>query len=289
MEHRALVAATAGLDRELPVPLYHQLKSLLLRRIEVGELRPHARLETEDQLQAVYRVSKATVRQALGELVHEGYLRREQGRGTFVAEPRVDQGPKELTSFTADMRRLGLGARSRVLAQAVVAADPETAAKLGLPAGAPVFRLERLRMADGEPLALQTAHIPLDLAPGIAGADFATGSLYQVLERRFGLVPVSAHERHWAALVERSQARLLKVAPGSAALCAERVACLRSGRALEYTRSVRRADRYQITLDLVKGDGGLRPARPAHEVVSLNGVGGAAAAGGPRKRRGRMQ
>ncbi|MFI4944457.1 MAG: GntR family transcriptional regulator, partial [Burkholderiales bacterium] len=72
----------------------------MLRKIELGELRPHARLEAEDQLAACYRVSKATVRQALGELVHAGYLRREQGRGTFVAEARVDQGPTELTSFT---------------------------------------------------------------------------------------------------------------------------------------------------------------------------------------------
>jgi GntR family transcriptional regulator len=278
-------AAIDSLDRELPVPLYHQLKSRLLRRIEVGELRPNARLETEDQLAASFRVSKATVRQALGELVHAGYLRREQGRGTFVAEPRVDQGPTELTSFTLDMRRRGLNARSLVLARAVVSADVATAAKLRIESGARVFRLERLRMGDGEPLAIQTAHIPLKLAPGLAEADLAESSLYQVLERRFGLVPVSAHERHWAALIGRPQARLLKVAAGSAGLCAERVAFLKDGRPLEYTASVMRADRYQITLDLVRGHGVLRPVR---EAVSLDGVGGAAAAGGPRKNRRRI-
>lgn len=270
------------LDRELPVPLYHQLKSLLLRRIEVGQLKPNARLETEDQLASSYRVSKATVRQALGELVHAGYLRREQGRGTFVTEPRVDQGPTELTSFTVDMRRRGLGARSRVLGRSVVTADPETAGKLGIESGARVFRLERLRLGDGEPLALQTAHIPLALAPGLPDEELAESSLYQVLERRFGLVPVSARERHWAALIGRAQARLLKVATGSAGLCAERVAYLRDGRPLEYTASVMRADRYQITLDLVRGHGVLRPTR---EMVSLKGIGGAAASGGTRKKR----
>src|SRR5262249_54911769 len=92
VKDRALASLPRALDRELPVPLYHQLKSQLLKRIEGGELKAHARLETEDQLAAAYRVSKATVRQALGELVHAGYLRREQGRGTFVADPRVDQG-----------------------------------------------------------------------------------------------------------------------------------------------------------------------------------------------------
>jgi GntR family transcriptional regulator len=277
--------AFGALDRDLPVPLYHQLKSLLLRRIEVGELKPNARLQTEDQLAAAYQVSKATVRQALGELVHAGYLRREQGRGTFVAEPRVDQGPTELTSFTVDMRRRGLGPRSVVLGRAVVAADATVAAKLQLESGARVFRLERLRTGDGEPLSLQTAHIPLKLAPGIADEDFEDASLYQLLERRYGLVPVSAHERHWAALLERAQARLLQVPAGSAGLCAERVAFLRDGRPLEYTRSVMRADRYQITLDLVSGTGVLRHAR---EVVPLDSGGGVAAASGPRKKRRRM-
>ncbi len=285
MDDLVALPAFDTLDRELPVPLYHQLKSLLLRRIEVGELKPNARLQTEDQLAAAYQVSKATVRQALGELVHAGYLRREQGRGTFVAEPRVDQGPTELTSFTVDMRRRGLGPRSVVLGRAVVAADATVAAKLQLESGARVFRLERLRTGDGEPLSLQTAHIPLKLAPGIADEDFEDASLYQLLERRYGLVPVSAHERHWAALLERAQARLLQVPAGSAGLCAERVAFLRDGRPLEYTRSVMRADRYQITLDLVSGTGVLRHAR---EVVPLDSGGGVAAASGPRKKRRRM-
>ena len=274
MKDGALASSFPALDRALPVPLYHQLKSLLLRRIEVGELRPHARLETEDQLSAGYRVSKATVRQALGELVHEGYLRREQGRGTFVAEPRVDQGPTELTSFTDDMQRRGLAARSQLLSKAVVPADAGSAAKLRIAPGAKVLRLERLRTGDGEPLAIQIAQIPLELAPALAAEPFESGSLYETLERH-GLMPVSAHERHWAALIERGQARLLKVAAGSAGLCAERVAFLRDGRPLEYTSSVMRADRYQITLDLVRGDGVLRPVR---NVVELDGDGSGATA-----------
>jgi GntR family transcriptional regulator len=274
MKARALASAPRALDRALPVPLYHQLKSLLLQRIEIGELRPHARLETEDQLAASYCVSKATVRQALGELVHEGYLRREQGRGTFVAEPRVDQGPTELTSFTDDMRRRGLAAHSQLLGKTVVPADAAAAARLRIAPGAKVFRLERLRTGDGEPLAIQLAQIPLELAPGLAAEPFESGSLYETLERH-GLVPVSAHERHWAALIERPQARLLKVAAGSPGLCAERVAFLRDGRPLEFTSSVMRADRYQITLDLVRGEGVLRPVR---NVVELDGDGGGARA-----------
>ena len=243
----------AGLDRALPVPLYFQLKSLLLRQIETGELRPNDRLETEDHLARRHGVSRATVRQALAEMAQTGYLRREQGRGTFVAEPRVQQGPRELTSFTEDMRGRGVRARSRVLSQGVVAADQAVAERLGLATGARVFRLERLRLADDEPLAIQIAFIPLEMAPGLTEERFEDASLYEVLERKHGLVVASAHETHFAALLKRTEVRQLQARPGSPGLCAERVAYRPGGRPLEYTRSVMRADRWQITLDLVRG------------------------------------
>jgi len=255
----------AALDRELPVPLYFQLKSLLLRQIETGELRPNDRLETEDHLARRHGVSKATVRQALAEMAQTGYLRREQGRGTFVAEPRVQQGPRELTSFSEDMRGRGVRARSKVLSQGVAVADRAVAERLGLATGARVFRLERLRMADDEPLAIQIAFIPLDMAPGLAGEDFEDGSLYEVLERKCGLVAASAHETHFAALLKRTEVRQLHASPGSPGLCAERVAYLPGGRPLEYTRSVMRADRWQITLDLVRGSGAALHLRRSEE------------------------
>jgi GntR family transcriptional regulator len=252
---KAASPAPAALDRALPVPLYHQLKSLLLARIESGELKPHDRLETEDELAGRYRVSKATVRQALAELAREGEVRREQGRGTFVAEPRVEQGPRELTSFSDDMKRRGLRGHSKVLERTVVKADEAIARFLGLKAGAPVLRLQRLRLADGEPLGIQTAYVPLALAPGLEHEQFETGSLYEILERKYGLTAASARESHFAALLPRPQCRLLKAPAGSVGLCAERTAFLPDGKPLEHTSSAMRADRYQITLELVKSGG----------------------------------
>jgi GntR family transcriptional regulator len=247
--------APAALDRALPVPLYHQLKSLLLARIESGELKPHDRLETEDELSSRYGVSKATVRQALAELAREGEVRREQGRGTFVSEPRVEQGPRELTSFSDDMERRGLRGHSKVLERSVVKADEAIARFLGVPTGALVLRLQRLRMADGEPLGIQTAHVPLALAPGLEKEQFETGSLYEILERKYGLTAATARESAFAALLPPPQCRLLKARPGSAGLCAERTAFLSDGQPLEHTSSAMRADRYQITLELVKSGG----------------------------------
>jgi len=240
----------AILKRDAPVPLYHQLKTALLRDIEAGRWRPGDRLPTEDALIARFRVSKITVRQALRDLAQMGYIRREQGRGTFVQGPPLEEGPRELTSFTGEMRRHGLQATSRVLEQAVVAAPSEIASRLDIPAGAPVFRLRRLRLADGEPMGLQTAYISMRLAPGIDALSFVDASLYEVLASQYSLYPVAARESHQAVPVPEDAAALLRVPAGSPALSAERLTNLADGRPLEYVHSIMRGDRYKIVLDL---------------------------------------
>ncbi|HZS05483.1 MAG TPA: GntR family transcriptional regulator [Blastocatellia bacterium] len=247
MDHQIIT-----LSKDLPIPLYHQLKTLLLGKIQAGEMKPNDRLPAEDELAATHGVSKATVRQALNELASAGVVRREQGRGTFVAEPRMAQGPRELTSFSAEMRRRGQAPTSRVLKQDVVKAEADVAAKLQIAEGSLVVRLKRLRLADGEPLGIQTAYLPLELAPRLAKEDFTSASLYEVLERKYGLLPARAQETHYAVLLERDEARLLKVTAGSPALSAERVTFLAGGRPLELTYSIMRGDRYKIVLDLTK-------------------------------------
>lgn len=241
------------LSKELPVPLYHQLKTILLDKIRAGEMKPNDRLPAEDELAAQYGVSKATVRQALNELAVAGALRREQGRGTFVAEPKLTQGPRALTSFSEEMRKRGLSPTSKTLKQDVVKAEADVAEKLQIAEGARAVRIKRLRLADGQPMSIQTTYLPLELAPRLVEEDFGAVSLYETLERKYGLRPARAEETHFAVLVEPSEARLLKVAANSPGLAAERVAYLASGRPLELTYSITRGDRYKIVLELVAG------------------------------------
>src|SRR5215475_7819889 len=144
------------LEKDLPVPLYHQLKTVLLEKLRAGEWKPNDQLPTEDELGTQFGVSKATVRQALRDLAQSGYVRREQGRGTFVAEQRVQFGPRQLNSFTEEMRTVGLHSESRVLEQSIVAADADLANKFQVHAASELFRLKRLRLAGGEPMGLQT-------------------------------------------------------------------------------------------------------------------------------------
>ncbi|HWR51271.1 MAG TPA: GntR family transcriptional regulator, partial [Bryobacteraceae bacterium] len=238
------------LNKALPIPLYHQLKTILVNHIESGSWKPDDQLPTEADLAARFGVSKITVRQALRDLVQLGYIRREQGRGTFVATPQLQQGPRELTSFSEELRRRGLRPESRVLEKGIVEATPEIGVALEIAEKTKVFRLKRLRLADGEPMGIQTVHIPMDLAPGLTEEPFESQSLYEILQSKYGLYPATARETHFAATVGWEEAELLHVEAGVPALSAERVTYLRGGRPLEYATSVMRGDRYRIVLEL---------------------------------------
>jgi GntR family transcriptional regulator len=239
-------------SRELPVPLYHQVKTQILRGIEAGQWHPEDRLPSEDELADRFSVSKITVRQAMRELAQLGYVRREQGRGTFVQRPPLVEGPRKLTSFSEEMRRHGAQASSEVLEQGVIAASADVASGLGVQEDEPVFHLRRLRLADGDPMGVQTVYMPVALVPGIEAHDFRRASLYDVLATHYSLVPATAHETHYAFAVGAEDAPLLRIPEGSPVMGTELVARLADGRALEYVRSVMRADRYKIVLDLIR-------------------------------------
>jgi len=242
------------LDKRSPTPLYHQLKSAILQAIQAGQWKADDRLPTESELVEIYHVSKITVREALRELAQMGYVRREQGRGTFVARTHLEQGPRELTSFTEEMRRRGYGSASRVLGREIVTPTAELAAKLELAKGEQVFRLRRLRMANDQPMGVQTAYLPVRLTPGLERHNFESRSLYEILRKEYGLVPARATETHSAIVADAETAALLGIPKRSPAMTAERITFLASGRPLEVVESVMRGDQYRIVLDLVSDD-----------------------------------
>ena len=243
------------LSRTGPLPLYHQLKTIILREIEAGRWPPDAQLPSEDELARRFKVSKITVRQALRDLAAEGFIRREQGRGTFVERRRLQQGPRELTSFTGEMRSHGLVPASKVLEQSTVPATRDVAIALTIEPGTSVFRLRRLRLADGQPMGIQTAYLPSHLVPGIGETTFGDASLYDVLQTRYGLHPASARETYCVRLIRRDEAELLRVPVRSPAMTAERITLLSDGQPFEFVQSVMRGDRYKIVVDLTKYPG----------------------------------
>jgi GntR family transcriptional regulator len=243
------------LDKDLPAPLYHQLQCVLQAEIESGKWRPGEQIPTETKLAERFGVSKITVRQALQALADRGYIRREQGRGTFVAHRKFDEGPRELTSFTEEMKRHNLQATSRVLAQGVSVPETRVSAALGLPESAPVFYLKRLRMADGEPMGIQIAHIPAHLVPGLDRENLENVSLYETLQTRYGLYPARARETYFAIQADSDIAGRLDITVGSPVFSAERVTFLPNDKPFEFVQSVMRGDRYSIVLELFKAVG----------------------------------
>ncbi|HMJ34561.1 MAG TPA: GntR family transcriptional regulator [Baekduia sp.] len=226
-------------------PKGEQLRSILEDLI--GTLRPGDPLPSERELAERYDVARMTVRSEITRLAAEGLVERVQGRGTFVAEPRVAQAAA-LSSFTEDMRARGLTAGSRVLGQETVPADAVVSRGLEIDPGTPVVRLRRVRTADGDPMALEEAFLDAARFPDLAETSLEGASLFDVLENRFGVRFPTANQRVVAVEIVGEDANLLRVAPGRAGLKFHTILLDESERPLAYAWSLFRGDRYEIRL-----------------------------------------
>jgi GntR family transcriptional regulator len=234
------------LEREAPDPLYVQLKDSLAAEIRSGRYRAHTRLPSERELSDRFHVSRMTVRQSLLELARDGVIYTRVGKGTFVAEPKIDQQLRALTGFTQDMRARGEAAKSCVLEAAVLPASHEQAAALRLMPQAEVVKLARLRVAEDMPLALETAYLPFALCPNLLLHDFAVESLYEVLETEYHLTLVGAEQTIEAGLADAREAELLEMVLPAAVLRIRRLTYAADGTPVEYVQSAYRGDRYKF-------------------------------------------
>lgn len=237
----------ATLPRRLPrgAPKGQALRAIL--EDLVGSLSPGAALPSERELAERYGLARMTVRNEIERLTTEGSVYRLHGRGTFVAESRIAQAGA-LTSFTEDMLGRGHVPGSTVTSSEVVAADGFLAATLEIKPGDSCFRLDRVRTADGRPMALEQVHIPLERFEGIEGIDFADASLFEILEDRFGIALGNAEQRVVAVGIDADQAPLLGVAEGAPGLRFDTVTRDRDGTPVLYAVSLYPGDRYEIAL-----------------------------------------
>ena len=236
--------------RDGPVPKHSQLRDILLRLID-NELAPDAPVPSERELGKRYGVSRATVRESIGQLVNERRLYRVRGKGTYVAAPRVDS-QLHLASFTQDMLRRGLKP-STVLIRAEEAL-PESSARsaLRLEGGQSAYRVDRLRIAAGEPMAHESGwYTPYGLE-GLLQEDL-TGSLYSLLADRFAMVIDRAEQTLSAESADTALADLLTVRVGAPLLVLRRTATA-ADRVVEHVTSWYRGDRYQLHMTLDRNE-----------------------------------
>lgn len=230
-----------SIRRQSPVPLHEQFKQILLEKIQRGQLKKGDALAPERELCERYGLSRTTVRQALSDLVERGVLQRIQGRGTFVTRRAAPLDLHELTSFTQDMKARGRTPSSEILDLGMVDADPGVADALELEGH--VFKVQRLRKADGMPVGVHTSYLPPEFA--FSQADLsAIPSLYALLEQRFGLELVHADETLRAMAADASSASLLDVAEGTPILHIDRITYDPQGTPKEFCEMHYRADQY---------------------------------------------
>ena len=200
-----------------------------------------------------------TLRRAVDDLVREGVLARHQGRGTFVAAPKISQ-QLTMTSFSEDMRRRGFAPGSRTVSMTHVTAGASLGWRLEISPRAEVLRVRRLRLADGKPMALETLHVPAELVPGLSAADLVNTSFYELLRDRFDLEVASGLQSIEPTVVNAEEAELLEVPEHSPAFLFERTSRTADGLTVEFVRSVCRGDRYQLQVELTPARRKPRPA-----------------------------
>lgn len=203
------------------------------------------RLPSERELASDFGVARMTVRTALGRLERRGLIRRLQGAGTYIAEPRLAQPPL-LTSFTEDMRARGIEPGSQMLGQRLEPADERVAKHLGLAVGDQVVVIERVRTGDGVAIAVERAHLPAGRFPGLEAVDVVEGSLYDVLAVEYGCHLRACSQRITAEAADAHAASLLGVPEASPLLRIERITRDVDGDPVEDVSSIYRGDRYEL-------------------------------------------
>ena len=239
-------------DSNNRLPLYAQVENVIIGRISNGSLPPGTRLPSEDSLVEEYAVSRTTIRAAMQSLVQRGLVEIRRGKGTFVTHPKITQELTELTGFVEDMQALGRDATAKILDQQVVAANQVVARQLALPQGAPVVRIQRVRLADGMPLSFDETYLPKELGEQVMADNLETEPIFSLLERKYNTPLVEAEYRLEAVCADATMARALSISVGSAIFLIERTSYSIEHRPVDYEKLHYRGDQIRFVTRLAR-------------------------------------
>lgn len=223
-------------------PLYARVETALAAEIVAGSLSPGSQLPTEDQLIQRFAVSRTTVRKAVENLVARGLVEIRRGKGTFVTEPKLTQALTGLSGFVEDMEALGRRATARLLDKRPVPATEDVARQLGVARGAMVYRIERVRLADGVALSFDETYLPLDIGEKVASNDLEAEPIFDLLELRYDLPLIEAEYQLEAVIADERVALALGIAAGSPIFLIERTSYTEGQRPVDYEKLYYRGD-----------------------------------------------
>ncbi len=237
------------IDREDHQKLYLQLYEILKKKIESSEWPVGSQIPTEEDLCKIFNVSRATVRNAVMELVRQGYLKRQQGKGTFVQRNIVSEGLSMITSFREILFEKGLKFSTKVLARTVMMPIDDMDIKLRVPRDKHIIYIKRLRLIDTEPVLLQETYIPYHICPLLLEEDVETQSLFELFEKKYGIKITRVQNHIEVTYLNADEARLIGLPEASAAILLNQY--FYSGDTVfMYTRSIKRTDRFKFLINL---------------------------------------
>jgi GntR family transcriptional regulator len=237
------------IKKNSPIPIYYQLEELIKELIEKGELKPGDAIPPEREYAEKFQISRMTVRQAFTKLVNDGYLHRIQGKGTFVAERKIEQPLQGLTSFTEDMKARGLKPGSQLIHFEIIPATAQIANQLSIQEYGPVYDIKRIRLADDVPMALETNYISANLIKGLT-EQIVNQSLYSYIEQQLGFQIDHAAQVIESSIANQIEAQHLNIKKGSPIMLIQRNTFLEDRTPVEFVKSSYRADRYKFMIQM---------------------------------------
>lgn len=238
------------IDKKSPVPIYYQLKSIILEKISRGEYIEGSIIPSERELVDVLNISRMTVRQAINHLVNEGVLFREKGKGTFVAKTKIEQ--KNIMSFSDVVSKKGMVPSTKILHFSREEATKDILNLLDLTGNQVVYNIKRLRLADDIPVGIEQSYIPEMYCPGLEKYDL-TSSLYKLIGEEYLHVIKYVDNVVEAAKPSKEEKSLLNISLNIPVLNITSVMFTESGIKLQYERSVYRSDEYKYNIRVYRG------------------------------------
>jgi GntR family transcriptional regulator len=236
------------------VPKYFRIANDIRHKIEDQEWEPYAPIPSERQLEKLYNVSRTTIRQGIEVLIHQGYIYREHGRGTFIAPQKLQKHLSELTSFSEDMVKRGLTPGQIILNLAPVPPPQNIRKILSLgPEVTEVVHLERIRLGNNQPIGYQESFLVLPTGRTFTKDELEKeGSLYRLLVNKFNIIPTAAEETLEATVASIREAEILKTAEGAPLLLSSRILFSQNRLPVEFVKILYRGDKYQYTVHLTR-------------------------------------
>ena len=235
------------------IPYYFQLMELLREQIHNDVWHPGEQIPSELELCEGYKISRTVVRQALGELEIQGLIEKKRGKGSFIAHPKINEGLiQKLTGFYQDMVERGFKPETKVLHQEVVTATETIAKYLNIDINDEVTDIERLRFINDEPIQLVTTYIPVKICPSLSTVDLTNRSLYEYLEKEFGIIITRGKRYLEAVLASKPEAIILGVDKGDPLIKLDSISYDQNDQVIEYYHALHRGDRSRFEVELIR-------------------------------------